>query len=274
MRPAQHSRHSSQSSSRPASSHFHELPSYVQQLRMSKATVWAERGPKDAVSDSRKLKQPNANKKSRFGMKIFNGNSPAPVQYAKPSKSKLRLYAAPQHTTLVPRLSASEANDYDEFDNFASAAPLADKQTSNAPSITRSSLNRSMSRTNSFHHLEQPQQQASAPSSPGPKQHFRMNSVVSSGPSVPDSDTLFPSSTTTTTTATTRQTIPSTSHFTFPGTPGNGFPATTSRSGSPTQLQQYTTHHLPSDSDDEDRYQPESRPKLFIANADADTDSD
>lgn len=44
--------------------------SYVQHMRMAKATVWAERGPKDAVSDVRKSKVA-PQKKGKFGhMKV------------------------------------------------------------------------------------------------------------------------------------------------------------------------------------------------------------
>lgn len=252
-RAGQHGRHDSQSSIKAPSAHRVDTTSYVQRMRMAKATVWAERGPKDAVSEGRKLKTSSSTKKARFGMKMFNGG-PAPVQYAKPPKTKLRLYAAPQHTTLVPRLSASEANDIDDFDNFASAAPmaLAEKRTSNSPSLAaRSSLHQSMSRGNSIHTGDR-----SAPSSPGPKPS-RMDSVASSvaTSSLRDVDDLF----------TTRRTL-SPSQFNF----ASG--VTTSRSGSPTQLQQYTMHHISSDSDDEDRGVQE-RPKLFVANADI-SDSD
>lgn len=45
--------------------------SYVQRLRMAKATVWAERGPKDSVNDVRKAKVSSSQKRGRFGgMKV------------------------------------------------------------------------------------------------------------------------------------------------------------------------------------------------------------
>lgn len=255
-RPTHHSRHSSVGSSLQTDS-----ASYVRQLRMAKATVWAEKGPKDAVSDSRKNLS-SSQKKSRFGMKIFNSsNTTAPsAQYVKPQKTKLRLYAAPQHTTLVPRLSASEANDGDDFTNFTSSTYVNDKRASNAPSLARSSLQHTRSQTDSIHKTHSIHNIDSAPSSPNrpaPRADFTTASGASSSI---DADAAL--------TASSRRTL-SQSQFMFPSTTH----VTTSRSGSPTQLQQYTTHHNPSDSDDEDREPEVRRPKLFIANADI-SDSD
>lgn len=260
-----HSRQSSQSSIRNsivAQQPQYTGPSYVQQMRMAKATVWAERGPRDAVNEGRKVKPQSTAKKSRFGMKMFNGPTPAGTQ-AKPGKTKLRLYAAPQHTTLVPRLSASEANDNDDFDNFASAAPtLAEKRMSNAPSITRSSLHHTASRTNSLLNSSatvlEPTAPATAPSSPGRLPH-RMDSVASSNA---NSSIL--------------EDKQRTGQAVFSLPVGAGSQYTVSRTGSPTQLQQYTTHHLnvsDSDCSDPGNAVAENRPRLFIANADI-SDSD
>lgn len=251
-----HSRQSSQSSSKAPSTHQGDAPSYVQQMRMAKATVWAERGPKDAVFQ-RKGKVPSSTRKGMFGIKIFNGGQAGSNTSAKPSKTKLRLYAAPQHNTLVPRLSASEANDNDDFDNFASAAPhLLEKRTSTAPSLARSSLQQATSRTTSLYNTTGVID--SLPASPGPKP-ARMDSVTSSvaTSSLRDPEDMF-----------TRKPVVGASTV-FATYPSSGF--TTSRSGSPTQLQQYTAHHLPSDSDEDGTL--EQRPRLFIANADL-SDSD
>lgn len=249
-RPDSHSRQSSVGSMLPPSS---EGISYVKQLRMAKATVWSERGPKDAISDARK-KSTGSQKKGMFG-KLFTGNTNGlplqqqPMQYAKPSKTKLRNYAAPQHTTLVPRLSASEANETDDFTNFTSSTYLNDKRASHTPSLARSSLYQTQSQSNSIYNVE------SAPTSPI-KEPRRMDSVASSYTSsgTKDLDGAFSASTLRTAT------------FTLPSN------TAVSRSGSPTQLQQYTVNHIPSDSDDD--IEPVlPRTKLFIANADL-SDSD
>lgn len=261
-----------------ASSHHGEPLSYVQQMRMAKATVWAERGPKDAVYQKKKPKPQTSARKGMFGIKLFNGGSNSSSNQtsnsttnAKPSKTKLRLYAAPQHNTLVPRLSASEANDVDEFDNFTSTAPPMEKRTSNAPSLARSSL--IQSRTGSLYNnssntpnIDSSLSAAAATttSSPGP---VRMDSVTSSlaNSILRDPEDMFsrkPLTTTTTASAPSPQ---------FALYPSSGF--TTSRSGSPTQLQQYTMQHLGSDSDDDVDRMIEQRPRLFVANADL-SDSD
>lgn len=223
-------------------------------MRMARATVWAEKGPKDAVNDPRK-KIHSSNKKGRFGKLFASGNGSAMAspqqQSSKPSKAKLRLYAAPQHDTLVPRLSASEANESDDFTNFTSSTYVPTTRTSNAPSLARSSLHHSMSQSNSMHNFNE-----SAPPSPVRQHPRRMDSLASSGTDSlhKDAEAAFEASS--------RRTL---SQVQF-GLPGSNL--TSPRSGSPTQLQQYTTHHVPSDSDDDGIEHEAPRPRLFIANAD------
>ncbi|ORY79047.1 hypothetical protein BCR37DRAFT_101889 [Protomyces lactucae-debilis] len=250
-----HSRQSSVGSSfsRPLSAQQADQVSYVQRMRIAKGTVWAERGPKDAVNEQRKQKVAQT-KKRGFGMKMFHGAPPA--QQARTGKSKLQPYAAPQHTTLIPRLSASEANDDNDqdFDNFTSSANYEAKRTSAAPSLSKSSLRRYPTSThNSTFTPDVP----SVPTSPvGLTRLNHLDSGLSSGAnSSAQHDMPFPA--------------PNQTSFGFGSTSGFA----TSRSGSPTQLQQYTQQHIPDDSDDEESRYHQPRQKLFIANADI-SDSD
>ncbi|CCG82610.1 protein of unknown function [Taphrina deformans PYCC 5710] len=234
---------------------------------MTQATVWAGRGPRDAVNDRSKVKPNTATKRGRFGMKLFSAQTQA---QSKPLKSKLRLYASAEQTTLVPRLSATEANDNDDFDNFTSTAPNygVEKRHSAAPSIGKSSLRNSVSRNNSLHNtVEAAETSVFEPLN----RPVRMSSIASSGATsssfnVIDDPVSFSGSSGRLASA-------------LPRINGTSSPAQTasfpspSRSGSPTQLQQYTMQHVPSDSESDD-IQLESRPKLFIANADVDSDSD
>jgi hypothetical protein len=178
-----------------------------------------------------------------------------PTQQTRTGKVKLQPYAAPQHTTLIPRLSASEANDNDDdFDKFTTSAAIEARRTSAAPSISKSSLKRYPTSTHNSTHAPEA---SFAPTSPlGIQKASRINSFVSStGDSTIPQDQPFPAST---------QPL-----FGFGGQTGFA----TSRSGSPTQLQQYTQQHVPDDSDDEAAGYQQPRQKLYIANADI-SDSD
>lgn len=199
-------------------------------------------------------------------MKLFSAQTQA---QSKPLKSKLRLYASAEHTTLVPRLSASEANDIDDFDNFTSTAPnySLEKRHSAAPSIAKSSLRHSVSRNNSLHNtIEAAENSVLDPLN----RPVRMSSVASSGATSSSFNVMDDPASFSGSSARLASALP---RFNGSSSPAQMTFPSPSRSGSPTQLQQYTAQHVPSDSESEEIHL-ENRPKLFIANADVDSDSD
>lgn len=148
---------------------------------------------------------------------------------------------APQHTTLVPRLSASEAvnDDDEEFDKFAS---ISGQQGSTlSPSHDRRSV-----------------ADSELPLHTVPR---RMSSVVSSTASSLNSSSMRRE----------RESLimtPAHSSFNYPSS--HYVP---SQTGSPTQLQHYTRNGQ-SDDEDSNLIVDLPRPKLFVANADVVSDSD
>lgn len=92
--------------------------SYVQRMRMSTATVWAERGPKGSLDQSR-VKKVNSGRRSKF--RLFNSGTQAPPPVKQSGKLKLVQLSATGSNALVPRLSSTEAydNDDDDYGQFA-----------------------------------------------------------------------------------------------------------------------------------------------------------
>lgn len=156
---------------------------------------------------------------------------------------------------MIPRLSASEAVDNDdEFDNFASSTGFAqDKRSSR---LGQSSL--AQGYTRSLGHAPTQTQTLSPEYGVGRTEVSntpnRIDSIASSGASSfhQRDDGLFMKTLNTQFEHTSSQ---------------------PSRTGSPTQLQQYSRHETANESEDE-VLEIDTGRRLFIANADIDSDSD
>ncbi|BFZ54568.1 hypothetical protein PYCC9005_001605 [Savitreella phatthalungensis] len=326
--------------------------SYVQRLRAAKATVWSERGPKDtlAADNNGRLRKGSSSKRSRFGR--FFGDSSSNNQSSSSSaypggsghygsgshghhasgsgggsgagryssapkqsgKMKLIPLTAAGSNALVPRLSATEAyddNDQDEFDKFASypasrealprrsispVRPSSIGGYAGMPRVDELQESGSGSGSGAYGdfdfgsdvHIE-PYAASSQHTLPGTHPPKRMDSMLSSDASSSmmqsDSDALVGG----------HRRSHSAARFDFTS---SNYP---SRSGSPTQIQQYqitgdypsrsgSTAHLPGQvsgnnhggagtrdndsSDDELEIQMMPRQRLFVANADSPSDSD
>ena len=276
--------------------------SYVQRMRMSQATVWAERGPKGSLDQSRVKKANSSGRRSKF--RLFNSGTQAPPPVKQSGKLKLVQLSATGSNALVPRLSSTEAydnddDDYGAFAGFSGSATARDSSSmkrsgsparplsigggyggmprvdegqeplvssphrhNTASTIGGTTLNHH--HPHSQHANNMHQHNGSNVGAPPRRMDSMVSSAASSSMMMPDADFQHRRS----------QSI------------ARGFDQTSghhqSRAGSPTQMQTYQTavggpagtsnrHDLSSDDEIEIQM---PRQRLFVANADADSDSD